>query len=162
MGAEMIPATHFRDNGDGTAWCVSHHCEGDHPEGENRLCDLAYKSLDRPCDTCGGWGWVETEVPDGTGDMECPDCDGTGRPTFDIVVDQGLMQELPLRVHVLDVLPIIYPESCRSKAPDKCVEMAPGWDNMLWLSADQEHALPITLPPAAEPGMWAVRLKIHQ
>ena len=88
----------------------------------------------RPCDTCGGSQW-DDELEDF---VSCAVCDDTGRHTFDIEYHWVYPEcetygvTRTLRVHIIDVLPI----------------------------------LPITefdytLPPAAEPGMYLVRLAVH-
>jgi DnaJ-class molecular chaperone len=79
----MIPADCFHDNGGGGAWLVVHECDGNHPEGENRFCDLACKSLDGPCGTCNGHGRI---IHSSGVAPFCSDCDGTGRHTFTVEV----------------------------------------------------------------------------
>ena len=41
---------------------------------------------DAECETCHGLGYVETLVPDGTGDMRCPDCHD-GKPSHTLTVE---------------------------------------------------------------------------
>ena len=71
----MIPASHWHDNGDGSAWWVI-DTHGDHR--------LQRGWLDRPCDTCDGEGNIWDDDDDGS--YDCPDCDGTGRHAFTIEV----------------------------------------------------------------------------
>ena len=68
----MIPASHWHDNGDGTAWWVE-------PDGVDHAMVVYWRGLDRPCDTCGGD--LDLAEPEG----DCPDCID-GRHTFEIEV----------------------------------------------------------------------------
>jgi hypothetical protein len=72
----MIPDTHWHDNGDGTAWVVATD-----PRDVWGVDEVA----DRPCDTCDGEGY---EWDDDDGSYDCPDCDCTGRHTFEVEVDR--------------------------------------------------------------------------
>ena len=116
---------------------------------------------DKPCDTCNGSG-VERR-PDGEWEPPCPDCDGTGRHTFEIHPNDPEWGDEPycagcLRVHVLDVLPIVDCDDVPPPADFNWVEWFDDGEHLVWwgLAAD-----PITLPSAAEPGMWLVRVKVH-
>ena len=98
-----------------------------------------WRHVDRPCDNCDGHGHPEWCAP-----KSCPSCDGTGRHTFKIeTVNMGTPYQpaephyRTLRVHVIDVLPIDFDR---------------------WYETDWYR----TLPPAAEPGMWLIRLAVHQ
>lgn len=169
MGSEIvIPHNHITFNDDGTAWLIVHECDGDHPEGENRLCDLACKSLDRPCDTCGG----SEHVPnDGDWiDVDCPDCID-GRHTFDIDVGGSALgwggkrgdEPHVATVSVVPgmVLPIYgedpgdWPDMLTFGKP--CVVIKSDGTAVMWDGAGDFVA--VTLPSAAAPGMWAVQLQ---
>ena len=140
----MIPSDRWHDNGDGTAWLV---VAGD-PGEYSRMHDN-----DRPCDHCDG----EPE-----GDCDCIN----GRHTFNAEVsciEQHRADTLTIcehehthRVSVVEgmVLPIdetgIWP--CRHGF----ITMTR--DGEFWLLNQHTLNEPITLPPAAKPGMWAVKL----
>ena len=150
----MIPASSFLLDGD-TALLVS-------PP------PWSYMALDRPCDcTLGRSGTM-------------PDCDGTGRHTFDIVV-AGAWGDPPTphevhRVHVIDVLPIVRgacPTPTNAEHRPAHVHLAEPSDDdqtqsgickencdLVWDNPWKSHNL-VTLPPDAAPGMWLVRLAIH-
>ena len=80
-------------------------------------------------------------------DRPCDTCGGSGRHTFEIetpgeyggVSDDGPgpHEMMRFRVHVIDVRPIDFDR---------------------WYETDLYRSL----PPAAAPGMWLVRLKVHQ
>jgi hypothetical protein len=154
----MIPADHFLDNGDGTAWIATHGGLG---------IDL-FDSFDRPCDTCDGLKVIELR-PYGRGnERRCPDCDGTGRHTFTVEVEWVDGQRTPpqrFRVSVVPgmVLPIVdqYDETYDGMPSLECRDEG----DIFWLY-DQAYCdapmnsdvepIEVTLPPAAAPGMWAV------
>ena len=161
----MIPADHWHDNGDGTAWLVTHGGLG---------IDL-FDSFDRPCDTCGGtgrrqvdqygnvWGDKLAEAMSTiiVGDIPCPNCiDGRHTFTIEVEVPQVLPKHWPahLRVSVVPgmVLPIVHDPG---KTDEQVIEM--GFSDrtkaVLWWH-DRGWSR-ITLPPAAQPGMWAVLVK---
>jgi len=108
-------------------------------------------------------------------ERRCPDCDGTGRHTFtvEVVVRHGRYDDRPstyfntFRVSVVPdtVLPI-YDECADMKPPDHICQ-AYRDERWIWHSDHKVTQLdptevPITLPPAAKPGMWAVQLKVHR
>ena len=161
--AGMIPADHWHDNGDGTAWVVVTDNEARDDQGP--------LSADRPCDTCGG-NWQDHMEPlDMNGNIvsPCPDCID-GRHTFDVAVECRCSWNQhetghPYRVSIVPgmVLPIT---AALSKAPPRHsgIEMVHenavlrlhtdhvSWDSWQYHSAN--------LPSAAAPGMWAVKVKI--
>ena len=123
--------------------------------------------LDRPCDTCGGDGALSERT---TRSSFLPrSCDGTGRHTFTVeawlcdVYDcakciGGVHKRRDtLTVHVIDVLPIVA-KDIHGEAPDRYVYVLP--DGRAWL-VETDTETPITLPPAAAPGMLLVRLAVH-
>lgn len=163
----MIAADYITIDGD-TAWVVV-----------DRHSKYQWSMLDRPCATCERYRQLPIDNQPTT--VRCPDCDGTGRHTFNEArkrcICNGDSPPDPAcpgigphtrTVSVVPgmVLPIMSPESCRSKAPERCIEL---WDRTryggeawLWLTYDQPHATMIDLPSAAVPGMWAVKLNIHE
>jgi hypothetical protein len=161
----VIPADHFLDNGDGTAWVVGTEEErtpGVYPDGDTA----------RSCDTCGGNQRID--LPDYR-NAECPDCDGTGRHTFMIEVERTcpgggdlcggddphtLMPPRTHRVSVVEgmVLPIVGKWEHRPNVGSFITRFDGA--TRLWTDADlYEH---LRLPPDAKPGMWAVKLQVHQ
>jgi hypothetical protein len=142
----MIPNTHWHDNNDGTAWVLltelAQYCRA------NELPQL----LDRPCDTCDGEGYEWDDDDDGS--YDCPDCDCTGRHTFDVEVawqtEVDAYESETYRVHVVPdmVLPI--------DGYDDDDRIAGKW--RMWLAPGDVHT--VDMPEAAEPGMWAVLLRI--
>ena len=173
MMTALITADHITITDD-TALVVAHHCEGDHPEGENRFCDLAYKSLNRPCDTCDGDGALVRAHDKVI--VSCPACHGRKRHIFTVELERewGALEPHPplatpvrtLAVHVINVLPVVdwTDESC-----DESTSVEIRDDGSAWLYDDDylrdvqclTGPKPITLPPAAEPGMWLARLEVQ-
>ena len=174
----MIPANHITINGD-TAWWVFDH--------GLQLIDLA--AADVPCDGCfnGEYPiWDHNDV-----EVECPDCDGTGRHTFAIEVEcvgtlmpndhggltcDGGCSDYPYgvvthRVHVVPsmVVPIVDVWGDHESAPRNGRVVDLGNQGHAWvvdITSKADWQLQpverITLPPAAKPGMWAVQLAVHQ
>jgi hypothetical protein len=164
-----IPNTHWQDNGDGTAWVVL---------DAGRMADFTH-DVDRPCDTCDGEGYEWDDDDDGS--YDCPDCDCTGRPTFEVEVEcvnygdthigsaksgTGRCENggcaggvATLRVHVVPgtVLQLLDGDVKRDEYPTDAIyhSAGVGW----WRDSDYERI--ITLPDAAKPGMWAVLLEVH-
>lgn len=163
----MIPATSFQPSDDGTeAWGVDQTPADSFP--------ASWDQADKPCGTCEGTTIVDNVV-NGPGDVtlrRCPDCDRTGRHTFTIEVGDhwGLEgRQCPscirtYRVHVLDVLPIH--DWCPDENPARHICNA--YQDERWvmhLELDNRivpSEQPVTLPPDAAPGKWAVRLAVHQ
>lgn len=159
--SDVIPADHWRDNGDGTAWVV---VECSHPNSA----PAAWDQDDKPCGTCRGSHRVKGPAQTAV-DMDCPDCDGTGRHTFEVEVESwsgthtydGSRSIRTLRVHVVPgmVLPIVDSDDWVEGVD--CIEANPYGEFWLHLaSLPPLAARGITLPPAAKPGMWAVQLRI--
>lgn len=162
----MIPADHITIDGD-TALVVKSPFDSTIP---------SFEPLDRPCDDCDGQGerfvdehgsvWGDT-LAEGLGLTErivCVACDGSGHHAFTVEVktpgghNGDLHQGVgwsggtrTLRVHVIDVLP---PDEWwpRCDCPT-----CPSMNN----PQRKRHYLTCTLPSAAEPGMWLVRLGVH-
>ena len=119
--------------------------------------------LDRKCDTCGG----TLKVRGLPYEDNCPDCDGTGRHTFDIKVDHTPYDGYfdTLRVHVIDVLPIT---DVVTHDMTTFIEYTSDPERGYWFLWERDAATghwstkPIMhLPSAVEPGMWLIRLEIH-
>jgi hypothetical protein len=159
----MIPADHWRDNGDDTSWVVT-------SDPRNLLTGWVDGPIDRPCDTCDGLKQVrdycsseECDDPHCTlVTLHCPDCDGTGRHTFTIEVDTGewssVVQGMKTRTLRVSVIPGMALPIYDRLAKGLCiVERADGSFSLF--RADGRNA-PITLPPAAAPGMRAVKLAV--
>jgi hypothetical protein len=149
----MIPASHWHDNGDGTVWVVFNVIA---PEYD------PWTPYDRPCDTCHGARYDRAIAP-------CPDCDGTGRHTFTIEVDDGeypLDRPLDFRCSVVPgmVLPIVDQDDGCPDTPHVCLFCCclGGEEHQQWWYYDgDETEEEITPPPAAAPGMFAVLLKVQ-
>lgn len=155
---------------DGEAWLV---LEGHAVRGERRWDSRRYMSdLDRPCSTCGG----TRKVPGmnrSPGDLlfPCPACNGTGRHTFDLEVEADYFLE-PTHHHVLaDVHRVSVIEGMVPPIVADYDESGPfplivqDEDLRFYLVTAEDEAAgsdgaPITLPPAAAPGMFAVKLKV--
>ncbi len=137
--------------------------------------------IDRPCDSCDGGahtpkgeimrGMIEVGGKVGDNYKPCSDCDGSGRHTFEIVVsfDDGrkvsnkLMDEARIRtltVSVVEVLRIRDNET-DSDPPNHSGDVFMCADGSAYVDTETDHMTDIDLPPAAEPGMWAVRLAVH-
>jgi hypothetical protein len=167
----MIPADHFFDNGDGTAWLVDAETE----TSTTRI-DL-YRHLDRPCDGCSDhWG----EDDDEWDPSRCPDCSGTGRHTFTVEVEyevvdswtttgpnntaakhwDGKFKKEPhvLRVSVVPGMVLEIVNGLNDLPERSCIWTSS--EGTFWLMHEGEASI-ITLPPAAAPGMWAVKLAVQ-
>lgn len=144
----MITSDHITFDGD-TAWMVEWPAP-DSPSG------WPVNRNDRPCDTCSQWNGngMDDDVCD------CADCRGTGRHVFDIEVPHedkrwsSVIQQYRTRkysVYVVEVLPIT--EGVINE--DHVGMYDDGAWHVIW---NDQHANEVPLPPAAEPGMWAVKL----
>jgi hypothetical protein len=158
----MIPADRIHFNDDGTAWWVM-------DEAPHR----GLNAIDRPCDTCGGSMYVWPEGSSFRSNTPCPDCDGTGRHTFTIEVENDtylIDPSFTYRVSVVlgMVLPIYGEDDMGDRLPQ---EWMPHITINSFNAAQQWWRNPkcpdewandgITLPPAAKPGMWAVKLEVR-
>jgi len=154
----MIPASHFHDNGDGTAWVVG---------TEWWATTIMRDAQDRPCDTCLGRTRYEGD------NFVCPDCID-GRHTFTVEVDHRLWMEGnyidghidTIRVSVVPgmVLPIYDDNDERAFRPyDRCIIIGtrPQDEGIVVIWSGDGDFEQITLPPAAAPGMWAVKLAVQ-
>ena len=170
----MIPATHFLPLHDGTAWVVF----GDDDNERDFFPAEWVTDLDRPCDTCDGGTF---EIDKGFNGGVCPECAGSGRHTFDVEVEcwnDGTEMVCPrgstcsptcggwatYRVHVLDVLPIRQWASTLNPPLGRWLAMNGGSGRYSIQECDgiglTSHPSNVTLPPAARPGMWAVKVRI--
>jgi hypothetical protein len=170
----MIPASHWHLNGDGKLWvAASSH-------GSRYRPVAGWRSLDRPCDTCDGLGVGHPQESQTEGYWEpCLDCDGTGRHTFTVEVanqcafhqaklhenghpDRGhcICGERPdtFRVSVVEgmVLPIYGGYKTRPVG-----HIWINGDGDAWHHDINESRI-VILPSAAAPGMWCVKLAVHQ
>ena len=161
----MIPADNFLLSDDGTTAAVVFG-------GVPGWTPIGWEADNRPCVVCKGLGRDIADLV-----TPCPDCDGTGRHTFDIeawlcdVYDcakciGGVHKRIDtFRVHVIDVLPIVemslgdrYP----NPAPDRFAYVSrPGALRVVDLR-EQSDTHSGKAPPAAQPGMWAVLLDVHE
>jgi len=142
----VISADRIHFNGDGTAWVVFRSVAV-----ENDPWSLA----DRPCDHCGGSGRCDHDDYD----IVCPDCDGTGRHTFTVTApDFRGGHELRVSVVPRMVLPIVQMGTFDPDRPDRFIAMD-GRGNAAY-HVKGERPIPVTLPSAAVPGMWAVKLAV--
>jgi hypothetical protein len=110
--------------------------------------------LDRPCWNCEG-------QHDGTRETYCPDCID-GRHTFDLSVECG--KEYPwgtlnYRVSIVRVLPI-HEDADDNPNMIEMVTLSPNGHAEYWDHNEVEQGIPITLPSAAAPGMFAVGLRV--
>lgn len=173
----MIPSDRIHDNGDGTAWLVIGG-----PDHDARIQGVeGWKWDDRPCDTCGGDGEFANDLNEGHW-QDCPDCAGTGRHTFEIEVDTPKYITFPsgasytptirLRASVVPdmVLPIVSGAACESPPPrvhHVCIHehpdgfLIPPNNAQLLMGGLHDSSRAITLPPAAAPGMFAIKLESH-
>jgi hypothetical protein len=163
----MIPADHISFNDDGTeAWVVLNGAvaavNGTTPwHGYDRPCDHPYyneetgscvwENVPRGCIDGRHTFTIEVEfvcVDDGHADgYECPaDCTGRSFATYRVSVIPGMVLEIQPRNNVT--------------GPQQIVPSGTGkW----WLWSDYRMGETIAdLPPAAAPGMWAVKLKVEQ
>jgi len=133
--------------------------------------------------------WPLHDLPGGTfyggsSHHRCPACGGTGRHTFTIDVDLshaemgctksevleggGIWPTRTYRVSVAPgmVLPIL--DECPDYDPPDHICQAWGDGRWIWHKSDDVAGLdgiteePVTLPSAATPGMYAVKLVVHQ
>lgn len=161
----MIPADHVIFDGD-TAWWVLPWTQASAPPIAN---------LDRPCDeyACNDGSWL-----DGDGDIvcDCEECHGSGRHTFDIEV-RADYYIAPMHHHVLAdvhrvsivpgmVLPIVDGNIAEELDRNDRHIMSNGdgtfrfYEAGWWDHPNIDDDYLVTLPPAAKPGMWAVKLKV--
>ena len=158
-------ADHIR-MGDGTGWVICPN-EIEHDSDPDWLRLAFWHGSDRPCDTCDGT--ATAPVPEV---LPCPDCID-GRYTFTIEVEHpnwcGLGDPIDrYRVSIVPgmVLPIHHGSTCKSPKPSHvCIHENPAEflippHNAQLVTYLHDIAPAITLPPAAQPGMWAVKLKV--
>jgi hypothetical protein len=156
----VIPADHISFNGDGTAWVVTERMMN------TGLDAVVAGAFDRRCDTCGGT-LAQGQAPDD----RCPDCGGTGRHTFTVEVGTYTPNGIPddpsiaiycerRRVSVVPgmVLPIVEHGTEANGYP--FITKGLGWVMHHIPKAKAVRSV-ITLPPAAAPGMWAVKLAVR-
>jgi hypothetical protein len=184
-----IPKDHISFNDDGTeAWIVFMVMPPVTQEGSVRS---PWFALNRPCDMCQGTAWsciVETDEGDFMEDT-CPDCID-GRHTFTIEVEQdrdawvcecsaigrhhcvynGWREVFPLsaRTYRVSVIPgmVLKMRQWQHPLPTDMtypclIQMPKGY----WLTAHTDSfsdGFQVPLPPAAAPGIWAVKLKVAQ
>jgi len=174
--ATSIPADHWLDNGDGTVWWVLMPID---------RVQLAAKEadIDRPCDTCdsgdlrpAGWLYIR-----GEGWQLCPDCDGTGRHTFTVEVERPIpmlnanpdrpdITSNEIRTYRVSVVPGTVLPIFDLDGSDGNNEANIMWDDVDgsflyypagWYDDRDLGEQTVTLPSAAAPGMWAVKLAVQ-
>ena len=178
----MIPDTHITIDGDTALWVMGDHQARNCDEVANRPCDTCGG---KPWFDKVWWTYDPPDrlntLPDERFDVvrsTCPACDGTGRHTFEVETycdnrdwiagsepkcprsDNGIRT---LRVNILDVLPIVDAGSNENpEATHYSIEESGCW---LWewdeTVSDFICHEDIYMPPAAESGMWLVRLEFH-
>jgi hypothetical protein len=156
----VIPADHISFNDDGTAWWI--------PSWPFTV--GVVRQLDRPCDTCDG-AMSRRVVKETMRPHGCID----GRHTFDIEVEADyfigpMHHHILAEVHRVSVIPgMVLPihNECPDEKPIEHVCQA--YQDERWiLHLDwkklkiEPSERQIALPPAAAPGMWAVKLKVAQ
>jgi hypothetical protein len=168
--AVTIPKDSISFNDDGTeAWLVI-----------PLLLDVEMKlTEDRPCGTCDGNGWLRAPRAILSGGPDCEDCDGTGRHTFTIEVKTpgGFKRQSGLqgtgwsggtrsyRVSVIPGMVLAIYGSDHEHYDSQWIEIhADGTAHRYWWDGvrNAHTSEPITLPPAAASGQWAVKLKVHR
>ena len=156
----MIPADHITFDGDMAWWVLGPWTQDDSPP---------IRQLDRLCDTCNGAGQVPFGLPS-NGPERCPDCIN-GRHTFKIevqwpvcepecsVIHPGKTYQVSIAPGM--VLPIVerHPFGPMTHA-DGYVLYLPDGTGQLWQTPARNDGAIIALPPAAKPGMWAVKLRV--
>ena len=135
----MIPDDQITIDGDtalvvGTEWWATNIMR----DAQNRPCDTCVSwggrnATFKNCRDCDGKGWVYGDDEEDPERHEC-DCDGTGRHTFELEVE-GYYYGVHNSARTLRVHVIDVEQLDYSYQPN--------------------------LPPAAEPGMWLVRLAVH-
>lgn len=178
----LTPADRITFTDDGHAWIVVDAHENFPPSpGE-----MVWAALDRPCDHCGalvragdqvidteGRRWVNGRSVARHEPFRCPDCID-GRHTFDIEVVRrvfnggaGGTSTDTYRVSVVPgmVLPIeeVDPPLVPYPDHDALVRYA-GDASEPWFIYTEHDDMTDTVwgvPPAAAPGMWAVKLKVQ-
>ena len=110
-----------------------------------------FHDLDRPCDNCEGSGIDHL----GQSPWDCPDCHGTGRHVFEIEVEcdePDIRRYEDLGWHYG---PTCDRRQCRDGEYTLPVHVVEG----MVLPITDVWNVPITPPPTAKPGMYAVQLQ---
>ena len=183
MTRVTIPADHWHANNDGTAWLIAQRCRDDRaPQeahwGVGHPCVYGCRALDRPCGTCDGRGIAAVTSRGEDGYDVCPDCiDGRHTFTVEVACDFCNGNTPPPNV----VAPPCWKCAGRKSGAHR-VSIAPGM--VLPVQADPSPGSAkigfdgvsfwhyntttepwtherVTLPPAARPGMWAVKLAVQ-
>jgi hypothetical protein len=149
----LIPSTAIHFNDDGTAWVVG---------TEWWATNIMRDALDRPCDTCGGRGWIVEDrtwgQPEGE-QHQCPAECINGRHT--LTVEVAWQTEVDAyeygadRVSVVPgmVLPIVEEGEDAYHDPDVITADLMGW---YWHGHRK-----VTLPPDAKVGGYAVKVVVY-
>lgn len=147
----MIPADHITFNDDGTAWLVVYRPPDSAP--------AQWEQDDKPCDACGGGGRDYGSPGPGAMRTDCTD----GRHTFDIEVAIWDPPQPGASVtHRVSFVPGVVLEIMEpNHGSMTCIEIADpenGYPHELFI--DGRYVCDLTLPPAAKPSMWAVKLRV--
>ena len=160
----MIPADHITFDGD-TAWLV---CPNEYTgtDDEAWLFLSFWHGSDRPCDTCDGMGWRPDRY-NANSSLRCHCIDG--RHTFEIEVEQVEPPIAPgryslrqvWRTYRVSIVPGMVLPIWRGHPPTEVRRFIAAWGDG-WALVDRDtNTGPIiaAFPPAAKPGMWAVKLR---
>jgi hypothetical protein len=158
----MIPQTDISIDGS-TAWALLTALAQYVPAGE-----FPETWLNHPCDTCDGFGDLKSFHLLSATTSRCRDCDGTGRHTFTLDVEDPdaapiyIPMTKDLTVHVVEVMPIVdhLRESRRPRIQKLSAPKMSGQTH--WVDDGERPGKKIQLPATAAPGKWAVRLAIHK
>ena len=162
----MIPADHITFDGDMAWWVLDEDYEFD---------SVHARSLDRPCE------WCQRHLSSGAW-PNCPDCNGTGRHTFQIEVECDVCADraewcgfdgignplcsngtVALRVSIVPgmVLPIVSAEQYRNDMSLRGPFVIAYSDGTTSVYHNTSDIRVTPLPPAAKPGDWAVQLNVQ-
>jgi hypothetical protein len=162
----VIPESSIHFNEDGTAWLVLYD--------DAKIGGWAWwKALDRPCDTCNGFGTIHDTGDSVANAYPCPNCIN-GRDTFtlevgdwnqaDHTVESYCELVTTLRVSIREGMVLSIYGNDHEHYDTSWIEIWPDGSTLLfvWSEGRAEHfSEHITLPPDARPGMWAVLLDAH-
>jgi hypothetical protein len=153
----------WSDNGDGTAWVLRRGCPDERAgSAAHTNCHLWGKLLDRPCGTCGGRVEVYRQ-PYEDGPEMCPDCDGTGRHTFEVIAAVPHWGTLH-RVHVEPdmILPIEdLPKSGYTRTFERFAYVSKAGALRVVDHDAKTDTYMGRAPAGTKKGAWAILLAVH-